>query len=281
MEADRQKWLGVLEIVAVRRPDEAEAEWGWIMKELGLGPEYFLAVYEAVRQGRWREAENPAGYIKKVAQREARRESPSGERRPRGLRGFQGLESCGEEITLGRGTKEMGGERFSGEETLEYLEYRQDSGKPTKEQDGTWRSAAGWGSDHEGLLRPVGGKPRRGSAKRLTQQQPGSLARYAERIERMKAAAGKDECDTPYIERGQEGIPDWQKWAAEAGLSEWEKKVVEYRMSGIGWRDAVAQQPDLASKRALRAAWKKLERSGWERLEGALKRGSEPSKPNP
>ena len=48
----RAEWLRILETVATRRPDEAEPEWAWVMKELELGPEYFLAIYEAVRQGR-------------------------------------------------------------------------------------------------------------------------------------------------------------------------------------------------------------------------------------
>src|SRR6185503_13612714 len=99
IDSSRAKWLEVLDMVSHRRPDEAEAEWAWVMEQLELGPEYFLAIYEAVRQGGWREAENPAGYIKKVAQREKHREAPDGSRGRRGLkgmRGFQGLEAAGE-----------------------------------------------------------------------------------------------------------------------------------------------------------------------------------------
>ena len=163
-DANRDKWLGTLEIISVRRPDEAEAEWAWVMKELGLGPEYFLAIYEAVRKGGWQEAGNPAGYIKTVARREARLQGPGGERRrARGLRGVGRMASNVEEIALGMGDSvDADGERFSSEEMLDHLEYRQDSGKPVRGADGVWRSAAGWGADHEGLLRPTGGKPRRG-----------------------------------------------------------------------------------------------------------------------
>src|SRR5262249_59571588 len=35
-------------------------------QRLGLGPEYFLAVYKAVRQGRWRTAKNLRAYITPV-----------------------------------------------------------------------------------------------------------------------------------------------------------------------------------------------------------------------
>jgi hypothetical protein len=51
---------------AQKRPDKAEREWPGLIAQLGLGPEYFLAVYEAFPQAGWRAAENPAGYIKRV-----------------------------------------------------------------------------------------------------------------------------------------------------------------------------------------------------------------------
>ena len=60
-----------LETMAQHPPDECNAEWEWLMKELGLAPEYFLAIYEAVRQGRWRAARDPKAYLKTVAKREA------------------------------------------------------------------------------------------------------------------------------------------------------------------------------------------------------------------
>ncbi len=270
-ESNRAKWIEVLETIALKRPDEAEQEWAWVMEHLELGPEYFLAIHEAVRQGGWREAENPAGYIKKVAQREKRQEGADGSRGRRGARGFRGfqaLEAKGEEMTLGRGgSMEMEGERFSSEEMLDHLQYRQESGKPMPEEDRVWRSAPGLESDHEGMLRPTGGKPRRGRAKG-TMKGPGPLLRYAERIERMRREAGMDERDEPYKEEGPERLPDWPKMAAEAGLSDWEQKVVEYKMSGVGWTEAMAAQPDEASRRALQAAWRKLDRTG-ERLREA------------
>lgn len=55
-ENNRSQWLQTLEIIASKPPDQAEAEWAWVMQQLGLGPEYFLGIIEAVRQGRWREA---------------------------------------------------------------------------------------------------------------------------------------------------------------------------------------------------------------------------------
>lgn len=273
MQDHRGKWIEVLEIVAQKRPDEAEAEWAWVMEQLELGPEYFLAVYEAVRQGRWPEAENPAGYIKKVAKREKNREGPDGSRGSRGLagmRGFHGLAAEGDEITLGRGgSMDSDGERFSSEEMLDHMQYRQESGRPTREADRTWRSAPVLGEDSEGLLRPHGGKPRTGTAKE-TMKGPGPLAPYLKRIERLRAAAGMEE---PFMDDTPEPLPDWQAWAQEAGLSEWEKKAAEYKVSGVGWTEAMSAQPDEESRRALQAAWRRLERNGRERLE----RGATPT----
>ena len=149
--------MGTLEIISIRKPDEAEAEWAWVMKELGLGPEYFLAVYEVIRQGRWREAENPGGYLKTAARREARELTESGERKPRGLRGYQGLMPRGKEIPA----SEMAADGMGHEELLDYFQQRKDSGKPTPDPDNVWRSLPGWGSDHEGLLRHTPVKRRR------------------------------------------------------------------------------------------------------------------------
>jgi hypothetical protein len=286
-EASRERWMEVLGIVAQRRPDEAEAEWAWLMKELELGPEYFLALHEVIRQGQWREAENPGGYIKAAAKREARRLSESGERRPRGLRGFQGiiisasphrgssvprletdgLETEGAEITVGGA--EIGGERLSQEDVLDHLEYRQDSGKPTPDPDGVWRSAPGWGADDEGLLRPSGIRRRRGGSGGE------SFKEAAERVLRLRAAEGRDTSSDPYIDEAQQlevSATGWQRWAENAGLNEWEKKAVEYKISGVGWREAVAEQPDEVSRRALRAAWRRLERTGQERMKEAAKK---------
>jgi hypothetical protein len=270
-QSDRSQWMKTLEIIAAKPPDEAEAEWAWVMKGLGLGPEYFLGIHEAVRQGRWREAENPGGYLKAAARREQSRLTDGGERKPRGLRGFQGLIFQAEEITLGRGgSVESHGESFSSEDMLESLEYRQASGKSVRDPDGVWRTAAGGEADPEGLLsRPA----KRGRRPRLMTEAEGArLAKYAERIRQIRAAEGKDERDEPYIEKGPEPMPDWPTMAAQARLSDWEQRVVEYKMRGIGWREAWAEQADDLSRRALRAAWRKLERTGLERLEAARKK---------
>jgi len=69
--SSKAEWLGVLETAAKLSVEQSSAVWVWIMQELRLGPQYFLAIREAVQQGRWRTAKNPKTYIKTVAKREA------------------------------------------------------------------------------------------------------------------------------------------------------------------------------------------------------------------
>jgi hypothetical protein len=260
--ANRDKWLQILENLAQSRPDQAEGEWAWLMKQLGLRPEYFLAIHEAIRQGRWRGAENPAGYIKAVARREARRAEQA--------------DAATEELTISGG--EVNGESLSGEEMMDALEYRQRSRKPAPGPDGTWRAgqraqtsegpgAGAAKSRAEFRLKPW----RKGDRRPRRKPESKVLQRYAERLERIGALNGKDPRDEPYIdgldsENRAERWPDWAKWAQTAGLSEWEKKAIEYKVMGVGWTQAMAGQPDAASRRALQAAWRKLERTGERRL---------------
>jgi hypothetical protein len=71
--SSKAEWLGVLETAARLSVEQSSAVWVWIMQELRLGPQYFLAIREAVQQGRWRTARNPKTYIRTVARREALR----------------------------------------------------------------------------------------------------------------------------------------------------------------------------------------------------------------
>jgi hypothetical protein len=123
----KAEWLGVLETAARLSVEQSSAVWVWIMQELRLGPQYFLAIREAVQQGRWRTAKSPKTYIKTVAKREARK---------------MGLvtEDSGNLVPVG-GTRSEG-EETSGEEALEYLGHNYDSRDAAKGEDGIWRAGA-------------------------------------------------------------------------------------------------------------------------------------------
>ena len=70
--------------------------------------------------------------------------------------------------------------------------------------------------------------------------------------------------------------PDWEKWAQKAGLDSWQLKVLEYRKDGVSRDGALDDQPDEDSRKALQAAWKRLDRSGMKKLkECAIKMQSD------
>lgn len=251
----RETWLGVLEVLAIRRPDQAESDWGWVMEQLGLGPQYFFAVYDAIKEGRWRTADDPGAYIKAVAKRQN-----SVERRQKQRMGLLGNPR---EQLVTMSDSEVDGERVSGEEMLDSLMDRQERGKPARGSDGVWRSAPSLGA-HQGIHFEKPGKMQPDAPSRRKALE--SFARKAREIEQQRQAEPGEYVHVP---EGPQRLPDWKEWADAAGLSEWERKVVFYKMSGIGREQALREQPDEEARRALQAAWKKFERTALERLRAA------------
>ena len=278
-EISREKWLEVLESLARSRPDQVEQEWAWLMQRLGLGPEYFLPIHEVIQQGRWRNSDNPAGYIKAAARREDRRS-------------LERALGDGNELTVGGLYSRSEG---SSEDFLDHMEYRQDRQLPTRESDNVWRSAPGWSASYDGAQKKNSAharfslpKPQNGKLP------PGPLTRYLNhpKLRHLQEKMGQpisqltpeDAREAPTNEIANreittdenapppERLPDWPAWSQAAGLSDWEKKVVEYKMSGISRDEALATQPDEPSRKALQAAWKKLARTGLQRLRQAAPR---------
>jgi hypothetical protein len=70
-DAERNQRMAILDAAAQRPGDEFNEEWEWLVDQLGLPEECFLAVRETIRQGRSRTAKNPRVYVKTVANREA------------------------------------------------------------------------------------------------------------------------------------------------------------------------------------------------------------------
>jgi hypothetical protein len=253
----KAEWLELLEKLAQRRPDEAEAEWKLLMAELRLGAKYFLAVHEAIQQGRWRTAENPLGYVLTVARCAGAAEKRRRER--------LGLSPELEQTVAGE--IDDHGEQADPNETLDYLEHQQRSGEPTKSSDGVWRSAGGPEVAYDFQLT----KPKRRSRMPADATALAAFARQARRLEAKMRAEGR----YPTIEREPCELPDWNQWAAKAGLSEWEKKVAFYQLSHIGREEALRQQPDENSRLALQTAWKSFERTAMERLRAVAPKSEE------
>ena len=124
---------GALETAAKLGVEQSSAVWVWIMQELGLGPQYFLAVREAVQQGRWRTAKNPRAYLKTVAKREALK---------MGL-----LMERSDDLVL-IGSTCIDGEEISSEENLDYVSHQYDSSEAIKGADGVWRAGGGGDRDY-------------------------------------------------------------------------------------------------------------------------------------
>src|SRR6478736_3059475 len=93
------------------------------------GAGIFFAIYEAIRQGRWRSAKNPKAYIKTVAKREALK---------MGL-----LAEHSDELVFIGGSR-IDGEEVPAEEILDFINYQQDSIEPVKGANGVWRTGPGW-----------------------------------------------------------------------------------------------------------------------------------------
>ena len=114
---DTQRQLNILKRAATDPPKLNDEEIVALMKSLPLPLCYFSAVQEAVRQGKWRNARNPVGYIRTVAERQA----------PRiGL-----ADDPAEKIHLN--VPSIDGQRLSHDQYLDYLSYD----GPTK-QNGIW-----------------------------------------------------------------------------------------------------------------------------------------------
>jgi len=246
----KAEWLGVLETAAQLEVEQSSAVWVWLLQELRLGPQYFLAVREAVQQGRWRTAKNPKGYIKTIAKREA-------------LKMGLVTEDSGNLVPIGR-TRRDGG--ISGEEALEYLGHRYDSREAAKGEDGVWRAGAAAGRDF--------GDPREQHESYrdwLVSAVPTGLTVVQQPSQEHKRLIDKINDSTSEVHFHARPLvrPNWREWAQEAGLDEWERRVLDYRLAGTAREYALAAQRDEESRKALQAAWKRFDRNGMERLRAA------------
>jgi hypothetical protein len=156
-------------------------------------------------------------------------------------------------------------EEATSEEALEHLEHRYCSRNAAKGADGVWR-AGGGGEDPLGRNESYRG--------RLMAGVPGELRVVEPPSEEYRAVLHQinESTDEVHFHPQPQVKPDWGSWAEAAGLDQWEKRVLEYRLSGAGREIALARQPDEESRKALQAAWKRFERTGMERLRATAKK---------
>lgn len=253
----KAEWLGALETAAKLGVEQSSAIWMWMMQELRLGPQYFLAIREAVRQGRWRTAKNPKAYIKTVAKREALR---------------MGLlnEDSGNLVPIGK-TRSNGG-KITGEEALEYLGHQYDSHDAAKGEDGIWRAGTA-GAREPGD--PV--EEHESYREWLASGMPAELAITTPPSDEWKAVVREMNASFEGLDLEARPTvrPDWNKWAAAAGLDEWEMKVLRCRLAGVSREQAMGLLSDEESRKAMQAAWKRFDRNGmgWLREAAKIKLG--------
>ncbi|HKV93884.1 MAG TPA: hypothetical protein VJW20_15160 [Candidatus Angelobacter sp.] len=252
-EAGPGEWFAVLAVVSERQPDQCNEEWQWLMEQLGLGPEYFLAIYAAIQQGRWRTANNPKAYLKTVAKREARK---------------IGAPAEGSAELVFPGEIECDGEEISQEERLDSMQHELDSATALQAADGVWRPGGKQrdrGNYRDLLLAGVPGELR-------VMEQPSQELREA--IEQINASTDEIHIHLrPFIKA------NWKEWARAAGLDQWEQQVLRCKLDRVSRERALGEQRDESSRKALQAAWRRFDRNGARRLLEAAKKISEENVP--
>ena len=255
MEADeRAQWTAILDAAAQRPPDEMNEEWEWLIEQLGLSEDYFLAVLEAIRQQRWRTATNPKFYVRKVAKREALK---------------MGL-MPGHDASL-IFMPAVTGDQGSSTAPLEWIAHEQGTREAIRGTDGVWRPGGGQDVDYDD---PRADYPTFRSF--LVSKVPGYLKKTSNPDEEYKVLIDRINARTEehYIHLKPLMRPNWEKWAEEAGFDQWDRKVLQYKSEGTSRDRALAQQPDETARKALQAAWRKFDRTGVQRLQKALKNKS-------
>ena len=205
----------------------SDADAAALMKILRLPLSYFLAAQEAIREGRWRNKENPDGYIHTVAMRKAVK---------------LGLEDPSERFHLIVPRSDDEGKPLTHDSYLDLLQ---------AQGEGPYKSGGVW---HEGGAVDVydeddfedGYKISRGE-KLLSKLPPEFLARQKE------YEALLDSPDPIYF-------PDWEKIGRAAGLDPEECYVLELRAMGLSRDKAIVGEAP-KRKKVIQAAWRRFDRN--------------------
>jgi hypothetical protein len=226
----------ILEAAALQPGDEVNDEWVWLLDQLGLSTDYFLAVLETLRQGRWRAAKNPKSYVRTVAKREAQK---------------MGLLREPEDILELVPFTTPHDEGFvSVEEKLEYL-------ASLNEED--------YDDDDE---------LERNDRPSFSDVIANGLADLEEPSSDLVATVDKingstDEFHIPLNPRWR---ANWDKWAKEAGFDVWDCAVLRYRLAKVSRDCAMSEQPDVEARKAIQAAWRRFDRTGVQRLRSVIQK---------
>jgi hypothetical protein len=254
--ATRDEWIEKLEILSSSLPNEVDETWRWVMHGLDLNADYYLAIVEAIQQGRWRNAKDPRAYVKTVAKREALK---------MGL-----LETNSSNLVLISSLMPEEETIASEGEMLDTLLYRTESDEALKGEDGVWRQASGESDDS--------GEEWRFEFETFWHYRmsklPDDLKETIPPSEGMLRFVESFNAVTPDISVGAHDTirVNWELWAKMAGFDEWEQKALLYSLAPqITGEKALADQPNETARKALQAAWKRLQRTGAQRLKRVVK----------
>jgi hypothetical protein len=237
--AIRQGWWELCERVASQT--ELTEELASLTELLKLPLSCCLAVHRVLKEGNWAKADSPLAYIKKAAKTQGRKMHLA--------------------VPLKDDTLECGGapliftdgnslDRATTRESIEAAlqdEYR-DLGKPG---------------------------PSRMKGKHFVPE------RFAPEEEPAESLFLPSDCWTELkVKRPGDSsftsvkMRDWRKIGEKAGLDAWESRVLEYRSLGISRDSAMKLQPDEVSRKAIQAAWKRIDRTGMDTLREYLRKNS-------
>lgn len=252
-EADRALWIDLLTAAATQSPNQLNDEWRWLLTELGLSAEFFPAVLLAVKQGRWRTADNPKHYVKRVARLEA-------------LKAKRAAEKSDELILV---KSKPGDSSFSIDSALDQLSYAADTTDAIRDANGVWKRGGG----REALYNEDDQEDERGNfigslRGRLLAKVPNSMKQWVEPPDWYKASVEdfNQSNNDWHIEATGTIRVDLKQWASLAGFNDWDTRVLDYRAQGVSRDSAMEDQPDEVSRKALQAAWRKFDRTGLARL---------------
>lgn len=254
---DRAQWIAILEAASQSPPTELTDEWDWLLEQLGLPPDFFLALLGAIGQGRWRTAKNPRSYLRTVAKREAAK--------------MDLIEKPASDSIPGRAFVGDGGSEIPYEEALESLIHRSSTSEAMKDDDGIWRGGD-WDSDWEDetwrhefdtygdfLLSKL---PEDFKSQMCVSVDMTSFSGHSiDPISRLAPSAAE-----PVVR------PNWEKLSEIAGFDEWDRLVLKYRLEGKSRDKAMSESCDEGTRKALQAAWRKFDRTGLKRLQEVIKK---------
>jgi hypothetical protein len=263
---DRETWLAILEAASQKPGDEINDEWRWLLQQLRMPADDYPALCEALRQGRWRNAKNPKAYVKRVARLEALHEKAA--------------RVANDPLVLMTATSEAEG--ISVEHSLDHMSYLRDTSDAVKGTDGIWRPGGSaeryynerYDEDDDGDPISLRG--------RLLAKVPEGLktlvepsAEYKESVEEFNAST-----DDWHLHAKPSVHVDLEKWAELAGFDEWEMRVLRYRLGEVSRDEALAEQPNDASRKAIQAAWRRYDRTGKQRMREVAEKNMQKNVPD-